>query len=107
MKAILRDNLAKIEEICRKRSVKFLYSFGSVNTNRFKKGSDIDFLVEFKEIEMEEYADNYLDMCYDLEAILKRKVDLVTTRSVKNPIFKKEIESSKELIYKEAVAVNG
>lgn len=107
MQAILRANLAKIEEICRKRSVSELYSFGSVNTDQFKEESDVDFLVEFKEIVLEEYADNYLDMCYDLEAVLNRKVDLVTTRSVKNPIFKKEIDLSKELIYTEEAVSHG
>ena len=101
MKAILEKNLEKIEKICRNRSVKMLYSFGSVNTDLFTEESDIDLLVEFKEIDLEEYADNYLDMCYDLEAILNRKVDLVTTKSVKNPIFKKELESSRQLIYHE------
>lgn len=107
MQAILIENLKKIEEICRSRSVKTLYSFGSVNTDQFKEDSDVDLLVEFKEIDLEEYADNYLDMCYDLEAVLDREVDLVTTRSVKNPIFKKEIDATKALIYTEALSANG
>ena len=37
------------------------------------------------------YADNYFDMCYDLEKVLQRKVDLLTTSSLRNPYFKIEI----------------
>lgn len=54
MKSILLDKLEKIEEICRNRSVKVLYSFGSVNTDHFQDESDVDFLVEFKDFNMEE-----------------------------------------------------
>ncbi len=99
MVAIIKENLENIELICKQRKVAKLYTFGSVNTNRFNDQSDIDLLVEFNEIFNEDYADNYLDMCYELEKVLKRKVDLVTTSSIKNPIFKEEIENSREIIY--------
>lgn len=46
-------------------------------------------------------------MCYDLEAVLDRKVDLVTTKSVKNPIFKKEVNATKELIFRAEVEIDG
>ena len=101
MVAIFEENLREIERICKQRKVAKLYSFGSVNTDTFTSDSDIDLLVEFKEIFTENYADNYLDMCYELEEILGRKVDLVTSRSVKNPVFKKQIENSRELIFHE------
>ena len=96
----MSDNLQGIEEICRKRGVTKLYSFGSINSDKFGNESDIDLLVEFGNVIIEDYADNYLDMCYDLEDLLKRKVDLVTTKSVKNPIFRDEIESTRQLIYR-------
>ncbi len=59
----------------------------------------MDLLVEFAGIPIDDYADNYFDMCYDLEAILKRRVDLITVNSVNNPYFKKEIEKTQRLIY--------
>lgn len=96
---MIQNNLKKIESVCRKRYAVKLYSFGSVNTGKFNEESDVDFLVEFSGIPIEDYADNYLDMCYDYEEILKRKVDLVTTRSVKNPYFKKEVELTRQLIF--------
>jgi predicted nucleotidyltransferase len=35
----------------------------------------------------------------DLENIFKRKVDLLTSKNVKNPILKKSIEENIQLIY--------
>jgi predicted nucleotidyltransferase len=108
MRLILKENLDKLIIICRKRQVKRLYSFGSVNTEQFNKDSDIDLLVDFGEMKIEEYADNFFEMCYDLEELFGRSVDLVTTRSVKNPIFKEEIETTKQLLYDiEKELVNG
>ena len=101
MVAIIEENLRNIERICKEKNVAKLYTFGSVNTDKFNEESDIDLLVEFKDLFNDDYADNYLDMCYELEDILKRKVDLVTTKSVKNPVFKDEIESSRQLIYQD------
>lgn len=99
MKALIEKNLKEIERICKDRFVTKLYTFGSVNTDEFQDSSDIDLLVEFGEIEIEEYADNYFDMCDELEEIFERKVDLVTIKSVKNPYFKKELENTRQLIF--------
>ena len=101
MLAAIEKNLKDIERVCIRRSVSKLFTFGSINTNRFNEQSDVDFLVEFKEMVLEKYADNYLDLCYELEEILKRKVDLVTTNSVRNPIFEEQLENTKHLIFKE------
>jgi len=99
MKSILNTNLNEIKTICKNRFVKSLYAFGSVNTDNFKPESDVDLLVEFGDIDIEEYADNYLDMCGELELLLNRPVDLVTIQSVKNPYFKKAVENTRQLIY--------
>ena len=99
MKALIVKNLKEIERICKERSVSKLYTFGSVNTDKFQNTSDIDLLVEFGDIDIEEYADNYFDMCDDLEGIFNRKVDLVTINSVKNPYFKKELDNTRQLIF--------
>jgi predicted nucleotidyltransferase len=91
MNAILKINREKIEAICQKRQVKKLYSFGSINTVTFNDQSDVDLLVDFKEMNLEDYADNYFEMCYDLENLLNREVDLVSMRSLGNPVFKKKL----------------
>jgi predicted nucleotidyltransferase len=102
MHRILQTNFTDIQQICQTRNVLQLYSFGSVNTERFNAESDVDFIVEFGEMPMELYADNYFDFCDDLEHLLKRKVDVVTVKSIKNPYFKKEVDITKQLIYETA-----
>ncbi len=99
MKAVIEKNIREIEKVCKERFVTKLYTFGSVNTEKFKDSSDIDLLVEFGKVEIKEYADNYFDMCDDLEGIFKRRVDLLTVNSVKNPYFKKELNKTRQLIF--------
>ena len=79
--------------------VKDAYAFGSVCSNQFNEKSDVDVLVSFKDMKTEEYADNYFALLYLLQDILKRDVDLVTDKSLKNPYFIKSVNLSKKLIY--------
>jgi uncharacterized protein len=99
MQKLMTSHLSDIQEVCKKRHVRNLYLFGSVLTNRFTDKSDVDFLVEFGPIPIEDYADNYFDLCTDLEQILGRRVDIVTLRSVKNPYFETELLQTRQLIF--------
>ncbi len=99
MSKIIDLNIERIKKICQKRHVLRLYSFGSVNTDAFTQESDIDLLVEFEPMDIEYYADNYFDLVEELESLFRRKIDLVTVKSVKNPYFKKEIEKSRQLVF--------
>ena len=95
----MSSHLSDIQKVCKERHVRNLYVFGSVLTNRFTDKSDIDFLVEFGSIPIEDYADNYFDICTDLEKIFRRRVDVVTMRSVKNPYFETELLQTRQLIF--------
>ena len=54
--------------------------------------SDFDLLVEFSpKLEILDYADNYFSLLDALEKILERKVDLVSVKSLKNPVLLEEI----------------
>lgn len=88
-----------LKTLCEKHKVKKLYVFGSVNTNSFKNGSDIDFLVQFGDVDLTDYFDNYLEFKESLEELFHRKVDLVEIQTIKNPILKKSINQSKKIIY--------
>lgn len=79
--------------------VEHLYVFGSVLTNRFNRNSDIDMLVDFSGIDLVNYADNYFNLKFGLEEILKREVDLLEDKAIKNPFLRKSIDSSKQVIY--------
>lgn len=100
MNHILHTKLEAVKELCRRYKVKSLYAFGSVNTPRFTDKSDIDFLIEFEpDISIEEYTDNYFLLHNKLAELFKRKIDLVTRRSLSNPFFIADVERTKQLLY--------
>ena len=90
---------AAIFKLCETHKVKSLYAFGSVLTNQFNGESDIDFIVDFKHIAVEDYADNYFDLKNSLEHLFQREVDLLEDKAIKNPFLRQSIDSSKRLIY--------
>jgi uncharacterized protein len=96
---IIDNNINKIKALCKKHKVARLFVFGSVLTKNFKKSSDIDFLVDFSGVELYDYADNYFDLKKSLENLLKRRIDLLEDKAVKNPFLRQSIDSSKQLIY--------
>ena len=90
---------AAITKLCKTHNVKSLYVFGSVLTEKFNTESDIDLIVEFQLIDVLDYADNYYDLKFSLETILKREIDLLEEKAIKNPYFRKTINQNKQLIY--------
>jgi len=70
-------------------------------TDRFNNESDIDLIVDFSNIDVEDYADNYFDFKFSLQDILNRTVDLLEEKAIKNPYFKQTVTKQKQLIYGE------
>jgi uncharacterized protein len=89
----------QIFELCEKHNVKELYLFGSVLTDKFNDSSDIDMLIQFNQVELMKYFDNYMDLKEKLEKILNRQVDLVENQAIKNPIFRKVLDREKRIFY--------
>lgn len=96
---IIDKNLDRIRALCDQHKVTRLFVFGSVLTDSFKKTSDIDFLVDFEGVGLYEYADNYFSLKKSLEGLLKRDVDLLEEKAIKNPYLRQSIDSSKLMIY--------
>ena len=96
---IVDRNIENINDLCKKHKVSKLFAFGSVLTNRFKKTSDIDFIVDFQGVDLYNYADNYFDLKESLERLFNREVDLLEDKAIKNPYLRHSIDSSKQLIY--------
>lgn len=96
---ISEKNIERIKQLCREYSVKNLSVFGSVLTNSFSTDSDIDFVVDFEENDPIKYTDLYFQFKDKLEQILKRKIELIEERGIRNSFFKKEIDESKVVIY--------
>ena len=76
-----------------------LYMFGSILDDRFTDESDVDFLVEFENVDIQNYFDNYMDFKEKLETLLNRQVDLVENQAIRNPIFRRIIDRDKRLVY--------
>ncbi|MCX6237079.1 MAG: nucleotidyltransferase domain-containing protein [Bacteroidia bacterium] len=96
----LIDNYkSQITELCDNHKVKELYLFGSVLNDQFNELSDIDMLIQFSQVELLEYFDNYMDLKEKLEKMLSRQVDLVENQAIRNPIFRKVIDREKRLLY--------
>ncbi len=96
---LIDKHMEKLKELCHKYKVSKLYVFGSFVKGNFTNKSDIDLIVLFEDVKLEDYADNYFDFKYSLEDIFNRKVDLLEEKAIKNPFFKKSIEKTKRLIY--------
>ncbi len=88
-----------IIKLCKTYNVRSLYAFGSVLTENFEDGSDIDLIVDFAPINIEDYADNYFDFKFSLQDIFKRPVDLLEEKAIKNPYFQKSINQQRQLVY--------
>ena len=88
-----------IIKLCETHKVKSLYAFGSVLTDNFNKESDIDLIVDFTNIKVEDYADNYFEFKFSLQDILKRPVDLLEEKAIKNPYFRKSVNQQRQLVY--------
>lgn len=99
MHKIILHNEDNIRQLCMKYNVRSLFAFGSVTTEEFTNESDIDLLVSFMPMSPEDYADNYFDLADSFEALLKRPVDLVTEKSLRNPFFIESINRTKSKIY--------
>ena len=96
---LIDSHIKNIVSLCERYKVNKLFVFGSVLTDRFNDESDIDLVVDFKKDEVEDYFDNYFDFKYSLQDLFGREVDLVEEQSIKNPYFRKNVDSTKQLIY--------
>lgn len=96
---IIERNIDQIIKLCERHKVRELYLFGSALTDKFNDESDIDFLVEFSIVDIQEYFNNYMDFKEKLEALLNRPIDLVENQAVRNPIFRRVLDRDKKLVY--------
>jgi len=86
--------------LCKSHDVKSVYAFGSSVADNFNEdSSDIDLLVELNTEDPIKRGQNLLDLWDKLEAYVQRKVDLLTPSSIRNSILRKNIDSSKVLVY--------
>lgn len=86
--------------LCRLHRVDKIYAFGSSITDHFDPSkSDIDLVVKVDIDDPVDRGEALLSLWDKLEALFKRKVDLLTDDSIKNPYLKANINRTKKLIY--------
>ena len=88
------DVINKNSDILRKYGVKKLELFGSYVRGQQENDSDIDFLIEFKKPNFEDF----MDLAFFLEDLFGRKVELITQGSL-SPYLEPYVE--KELVWSE------
>jgi len=76
----------QIADLCRQYGVRKLELFGSAARGDLRADSDIDFFFEF-DSNPAGLADRFFGLMEDLEMLLGRKVDLVSSQGVRNPYF--------------------
>ena len=95
----MKSNLTQVKKkavpILRKSGVVRSAVFGSVARGTEKKNSDIDFLVEF---ERGKSLFDLVGLKLDLEDAFKKKVDIVTYRSI-SPLLRSRILKEQVKIY--------
>ena len=100
MTPLLENHREEVAAVCRRLGVERLDVFGSAAREDFDpKKSDVDFLVRFTPPHGRGYADRFLELAEVLERVFQRRVDLVTERSLHNPILKQTIASDRLNLY--------
>ena len=98
----LEEKRSEIITVCRKYGVASLDLFGSGASGDWKTDeSDLDFIVSLRAIPDRSIADRYLGLAEDLEALLGRPVDLITSRSIRNPYFRRSVDATRQSVYAE------
>lgn len=96
---LLESYRKEVNEACKSFKVDELYAFGSVLTDSFNAGSDLDFIVSIGSKDPLEYAENYFALKFELERIFNREIDLLEQKSIRNKSFQALINQKKMLIY--------
>jgi uncharacterized protein len=97
----LAIKLDQLSEYCQRRHIVEFALFGSILRDDFQPHSDIDILVTFQPNAKISLID-LVDMQYELENLLHRKIDLLTKKSVEdspNWIRRKEILNTARVVY--------
>ena len=95
----LRQALEPITRLAQTHQVARLEAFGSAVTGHLRGDSDVDLLVTFQPLSVQEHGRHYFGLKHDLEDLLGRPVDLLEVEAVGNPYFLQSIELERVLLY--------
>jgi predicted nucleotidyltransferase len=84
--------------LCKKYYIIELSIFGSSIRDDFTQNSDVDILVSFEQNSKITLFD-IMELEKEFSQLLKREVDIVEKESLKNPIRRNKILTTREIIY--------
>jgi predicted nucleotidyltransferase len=97
---LIKERYGEFVDLCRSHRVDKIYAFGSSITDHFDpKTSDIDVVVKIDIDDAADRGEALLSLWDKLEVLFKRKVDLLTDDSIRNPYLRANIDRTKKLIY--------
>jgi predicted nucleotidyltransferase len=97
---LLKETHTDFVNLCRSHKVSKIYAFGSSITGHFDPDkSDIDVVVEIDIDDPVDRGEALLSLWDKLEILFRRKVDLLTEDSIRNPYLKASINRTKKIIY--------
>lgn len=96
---VLAPYVERINDLCKKYKVQSLHVFGSAVKGGLRPDSDIDFVVDIPEEDPHEYGERYFGLLFALEDLLKRPIDLLEKRALRNKYFIQELNAHKRLLY--------
>lgn len=96
---LIKQHIDELKTLCKQCFVSKLHVFGSFAVGKFSESSDIDFLVQFSNVDPFDYFDNYMDFKESLELLFNREIDLLEVQTIKNPILKNAVERDKIILY--------
>jgi predicted nucleotidyltransferase len=100
MVSIIESKREELARLCVRYHVCRLELFGSAAGQRFDPSrSDLDFLVEFRDVPPGEHADCYFGLLEALESLFGRRIDLVEAKAIDNPYFLAGIGLEREVLY--------
>lgn len=99
LKELIGERGPQFMELCRMHKVKELYAFGSAVNGPFTDASDVDLIVDVEQGDPVETGERLWSFWDRMEQFFQRKVDLLTPRSLQNPVKKRHIDAHKKLIY--------
>jgi uncharacterized protein len=96
---LIEQHRPAIADLCRRLGVRKLELFGSAARGDFHRAeSDVDFLFEFDD-NPDRLADRFFELLEGLEHLLRRKVDLVSSRDLNNPYFLQVVNRDRVTLY--------
>ena len=103
MEPKLKQKQADVAALCRRFGVARLEVFGSAAEGAFDPlVSDYDFIARFAAQSDASKAKRFLGFSEALEALLGRKVDLMTDRPIANPYLRAAVDSTRTTVYDES-----